>query len=453
MPTLDWLWCGAATPEALESSVRSWRPDVALLLEPSMAPVAIERLPAWALVAVDPRTAAVSDAVAAAMAGRGGWVSAAADSRRGDPPRHCFVAVSAPIYGDDQVRDVKARVEELRRTVAVQGLRALAGRPCLPESRPVLLRPYGRVSVPTRLRLRLRPVTLAMRSLSRPRRLAKDVLALAVIGVFRPIRDMVRTVRGTHPVRVFTFHRVTDLCRDKISISPEAFRRRIAYIARHHDVVDLETALGAIERKQPLHRPLAAITFDDAYRSVFDYARPILAERGLTACCFAATGLVGTDRRFAHDADSPLRPLLEVMDWTELAALRALGWDIGAHTATHQRLSACPPHEYPGEIAAPLAALRDRLGLEHVAIAYPYGGRTDIDGPALDAIVRAGYRACLSNYGGENFSGDGLFDVKRFNIGGAHEPLAWRTRVHGIDLGPLRQWRPRLPVRAGRRST
>jgi peptidoglycan/xylan/chitin deacetylase (PgdA/CDA1 family) len=283
-------------------------------------------------------------------------------------------------------------------------------------------------------------------------RLAKDALALAAIGVFRPIRDMWRTRRGTHPVRVFTFHRVTDLCRDKVSISPEEFRRRIAYIARHHDVVDLEAALDTIERKKPLHRPLAVITFDDGYRSVFDHARPILTERGLTACCFATTGLIGTNGRFAHDAASPVRPLLEVMDWTQLAALRSLGWDIGAHTASHPRLSACSPDEYAREIVAPLADLRARLGLEQVAIAYPYGGRADIDTPALAAIVHAGYRACLSNYGGENFPGDGLLDVKRFNIGGTLEPLSWRARVHGIDLGVLRRWRPRLSVSAGRRS-
>jgi peptidoglycan/xylan/chitin deacetylase (PgdA/CDA1 family) len=270
------------------------------------------------------------------------------------------------------------------------------------------------------------------------------VLALAAIGAYRPIRDMVRTLRGTHAVRIFTFHRVTDLCRDKTSISPEAFRSRVEYIARYHDVVDLQTALRAIERKQPLRRPLAAITFDDGYRSVFDHARPILSERALVACCFASTGLIGTDKRFAHDAASPVRPLLEVMDWAELATLRSLGWGIGSHTATHRRLSACSPDEYPSEIAAPLAELRDRLGLEQVAIAYPYGGREDIDTSARKAIVDAGYCACLSNYGGENFSGDALFDVKRFDLGGTHEPLSWRARVHGIDLGLVRRWRPRL---------
>jgi peptidoglycan/xylan/chitin deacetylase (PgdA/CDA1 family) len=279
---------------------------------------------------------------------------------------------------------------------------------------------------------------------SLPRRLAKDALTLVAIGVFRPIRDLVRTIRGTHPVRVFTFHRVTDLCRDTISIPPKAFRERLEYVARHHDVVDLETALVALERKQRLRRPLAVITFDDGYRSVFDHARPILVDRALPACCFVTTGLVGTDGRFAHDAASPVRSSLQVMDWTQLVALRSLGWSIGAHTATHKRLSQCPPEEYPQEIVAPLAELRDRLGVERVAIAYPYGRRTDIDGRALDAIVRAGYRACLSNYGGENFAGDGLFDVRRFDIGGAHEPLAWRARVHGIDLAGLRGWVPSL---------
>ncbi len=264
---------------------------------------------------------------------------------------------------------------------------------------------------------------------------------LVAVGLIRPIRDRWRTLRGRQPVRLFTFHRVTDACRDRITVTPAAFRERVEYIARHHDVVNLETALSAIACKTPLRRPLAVITFDDAYRSVFEHARPILAERGLAASCFAATALVGTDERFAHDAASPVRDLLDVMDWSELQALRTAGWSIGAHTATHQRLSACPTDAYAAEIDAPLATLRQRLGLDDVAIAYPFGGRTDISSRALNAIQRAGYRACLSNYGGENFPGDTLFDVKRFNIGGDMEPLAWRARVHGIDLGAWRAGR------------
>lgn len=273
---------------------------------------------------------------------------------------------------------------------------------------------------------------------SRVRRLAKSGAMLAAIGLARPIRDWWRTMRRTHPVRVFTFHRVTDVCRDKITITPAEFRERVDYIARHHDVVDLGTALRALEEKRPLRRPLAVITFDDAYRSVFEWARPILAERALTASCFAATDLIGTDKRFEHDAASPVRHLLGVMDWNELSALRASGWSIGAHTATHQRLSVCSADAYAAEIDAPLATLRERLGVNDVAIAYPFGGRTDINAQALTAIERAGYRACFSNYGGENFPDDSLIELKRFNIGGEMEPLAWRARVHGIDLGAWR---------------
>lgn len=282
----------------------------------------------------------------------------------------------------------------------------------------------------------------------RPRRLLKDALNLLGLGVLRPLRDAWRTLRRRHPVRIFTFHRVTDLTRDTISVPPDAFRERIAYVARHHDVVDIGTALAAIRTGRRLRRPLAAITFDDGYRSVFQHARAILAERGVPACCFVATDVVGTDRRFAHDASSPVRDALDVMDWTELAALHSSGWGIGAHTATHRRLSECAPEEYRRELDAPLAELRKRLGLTDVDIAYPYGGPRDINARALEAITRAGYRACLSNFGGENFPGAALMSVKRFDIGGSHhDPLTWRARAHGLDLRALRRWLRRRGAR------
>ena len=273
-----------------------------------------------------------------------------------------------------------------------------------------------------------------MNVVARLRRLAKAAVLAVAIGLFRPIRDRWRTLRRRHPVRVFTFQRVTAICRDKVTVTPDGFRERIEYIARHHDVVDLDTALRAIEENRPLRRPLAVITFDDGYQSVFEHARPTLAERGLPASCFVATGYVGTDKRFAHDAASPVRQSLSVMGWTDLGALHASGWTIGAHTATHQRLSACSAEAYATEIDAPLATLRDRLGLEEVAIAYPFGGRADINARARSAVHDAGYRACFSNYGGENFPGDPLLELKRFNIGGDMDSLAWRARVHGIDL-------------------
>lgn len=344
----------------------------------------------------------------------------------------------APIYQDDTMRAVQARAAELACRILGEVLHQLA----LGDMGATPQPPGGRTFRFPTLRQR---AALAWRLLTRgaaralaPRRLVKLASYLSMFYLFRPLRDLWRGVTGRHPVRVFTFHRISHLCRDGMTISPENLRRQIAYLRRHHDVVTIEQALELIANRARLRRPVAVLTFDDAYRSVYDVARPLLADLGLPACCFVSSDVVGPGRGFAHDASSPVRRYLEVMTWPQLRELRAGGWSIGGHSASHRRLSECDRHTLEQEIVGPLAVLRERLGIERPPLAYPFGGADDLS-PAAWSIARmSGYRACFSNFGGENFPGDDLFRLKRIEIGGDHPTITWMCRVHGIDLG---RWR------------
>src|SRR5207302_11520440 len=108
------------------------------------------------------------------------------------------------------------------------------------------------------------------RRLRDPRGILRTIALLAWLGLYRPARDLVRSLRRRHPVRVFTFHRVTDLCRDAMTVAPDVFERQVAYVRRHHDIVSLDHALEVLRSGTRLDRPLAVLAFDDGYRSVWD---------------------------------------------------------------------------------------------------------------------------------------------------------------------------------------
>lgn len=353
-----------------------------------------------------------------------------------------IAAARAPIYPADTPARLEARAAELGLTLFRAALDRLANGETPRARQP----PGGRTHRFPTLRQRFalwRNLALrrARRRLASPLYPVKIVAVAASLAVVRPLRDLWRTLRGTHPVRVFTFHRVTDLCRDGMTVPPDVFERQLAYLCRRHEVVGLDAALRLLASGARLRRPAAALTFDDGYRSVYDAAWPLMQRLGVPGTCFVSTGLVATTRRFEHDAASPVREHLGVMDWDQLAVLRDAGWQVGGHTASHARLAHCDEAALHAELDEPVRALRGRLGVTAPALAYPFGGPEDITPDGIRVARDAGYRACFSDYGGENFGGDDLFALRRIELGGDHDTLAWRAAVHGIDL---RRWRRRL---------
>lgn len=349
-------------------------------------------------------------------------------------------SATALIYERDTLAHVEARASELGRGLLSAALRdVLAG--C---DKGTLQQGTGQTNrAPT---IGQRFVLWRRRALRRARARAADPLGVVKIGVarawllvWRPVRDLVRTVRASHPVRVFTFHRLTDLCRDGMTVSPATFERQLEFIRRHHEIVGLDRAIELLAEGQRLKRPVAALTFDDAYSTVGRVAGPIMRRRGLPGTCFACTAFVGTQRRFDHDSTSVVRNNMDVMDWSELDALRQSGWEIGAHTANHVNLATVTGATLHDEVSSPRSVLSKWSASPRVALAYPFGGREDITTDGVLAAKEAGYTALLSNFGGENVPGDDPFLVRRVDLGGDHEEVMWKAAALGLDLGGWKQ--------------
>ena len=421
------------------AQLRAWRPALGIVIGDIRLPAVLRDLPSLGCIQVHGGVSSSGDRR---------WATSVVTRLSADPSadQERILSASAPITRADSLADIEARIEELGQLV----LRRVLENPETGWLRGGAVAARGgdlpfRPARPPGLRARLSNVMRRARPLANPRRLAKSVAAITILVLAAPARNLLRTLRRRHPVRVFTFHRVSSLCRDGMTVAPTEFRRQLRYLARTHTVLPLGKCLELARTRARLARPVAAITFDDGYRSVYTNALPIMQEEGLRGACFVSTDLVGTSRRFPHDAALPVIDLLEVMDWSELSALRAEGWEIGGHTATHARLSQCDGAMLKKELEEPLTVLEQRLGIAQPALAYPFGGQADISAAAVDCARRAGYSACLSDFGGENHPPFDSFDVRRIELGGDHASLSWKTRVHGMDVGGLRLWAARRP--------
>lgn len=111
-------------------------------------------------------------------------------------------------------------------------------------------------------------------------------------------------------------------------ISQAMFERHVESIGTHFRFVSLDEIGERASSGRPFTEPVAAITFDDGYRDVYENAFPYLRRKGIPAAVFVVTDLIDQPLWQTHDKlyylvekafsawDDPRRRLCELM--TEL---------------------------------------------------------------------------------------------------------------------------------------
>jgi peptidoglycan/xylan/chitin deacetylase (PgdA/CDA1 family) len=270
---------------------------------------------------------------------------------------------------------------------------------------------------------------------------------------------------------------------DIFSATGEQFDDQVAYLKRHLSIVTLQEAQafvdGTLGERTPQCRVL--ITFDDGYLDNYEVAFPILRSHGVQGVFFLASSMVGScsvpwwdriaflmkaakQRRFVLQYPAELivnieengitRSLRDVLalykspenidserfiqelkdrtkgddfpgtqrrclSWEEAREMIAGGMAIGSHTHSHTVLSQLGPEQQRGELAQSRAQLKEMIGVEIDALAYPVGGADCFSEQTQRLAKEVGYRAAFSFYGGTNLPGmTRPYDIKRIGVGG-----------------------------------
>ena len=192
-------------------------------------------------------------------------------------------------------------------------------------------------------------------------------------------------------VFVLCYHAVSERWPADFAVTPGELEGQLQHLVdRGYRGV---TFTEAVTRSDPGR--VVAVTFDDAFRSVLELARPILDRLGMPATMFAPTEFVGTGRPMAWPGidewvESPYSAELLPLTWEELTELSDAGWEIGSHSQTHPRLTQLDDAALERELRESKAECERRLARPCTSIAYPFG---DVDERVVGAAARAGYRA------------------------------------------------------------
>lgn len=208
---------------------------------------------------------------------------------------------------------------------------------------------------------------------------------------------------------ILLYHHVSDTTPVSTSISPRGFVEHLDLIeAQGFTVWPLTRLVSALQAGQPIPEHTIAITFDDAYISVYDQAWPELKRRGWPFTVFVNTQAIGD------------KPSL-YMSWSQLQAMAAENVTLGNHSHTHDHLLSqqhAPnwAERVKADIATASQLLEEKVGQTPTLFAYPYGEFN----PALKKVVSGqGLIAFGQHSGAVDYRSDFLA-LPRFPLGGAY---------------------------------
>lgn len=137
-------------------------------------------------------------------------------------------------------------------------------------------------------------------------------------------------------------------------VAASAFALQISILRSHslHGSA-LETCVGSSDLGKKV-----AITFDDAHRSNYDVAFPLIAVAGMSATMFVVPAWVG---RAGY------------CTWDQLREMHAGGWSIQSHTQSHPFLSTLNRKALTRELEDSRWEIEDRIGAPVVTLALPNG--------------------------------------------------------------------------------
>ncbi len=231
------------------------------------------------------------------------------------------------------------------------------------------------------------PVPVALRARARAHYDLTSVAA-RVLEVYQSAR-MRKVVPAVIPVLMY--HKIPDsplATKHQIYVTKENFEKHLAYFRKQAltpiTFIDyLKFASGERPLRDFPRRPII-LTFDDGYTDNYTNLLPLMQQYGYRGVLYLLGDFDLRHNQWDTDAD-PTEPRSEIMDLPQKQAFVAAGWEIGAHTLTHPKLTTLTLAAAVSEIQRSKSALEITLQTQVVSFAYPYGNCNE----ALKKVVRA----------------------------------------------------------------
>lgn len=227
---------------------------------------------------------------------------------------------------------------------------------------------------------------------------------------------------STQALVILQYHHISDDTPAITSTRPADFLAHMQLLQDEEmQIVDLKDALHKIQNNQPLAKNAVAITFDDAYDSIYDNAWPKLKELNWPFTIFVNPQQI--DNKVAN-----------MITWPQLKEMQDAGALIANHSQTHSYL--IEPHQEKDlatfldkEINGAEQRLLEELGTSHKLFAYPYG---EFNADIMQWLKEQGYIG-IGQHSGAVGPDTHFQAIPRYPAGGIYaNPSTLNTKLHTL---------------------
>ena len=211
-----------------------------------------------------------------------------------------------------------------------------------------------------------------------------------------------------------------------ISIKPELFQWQMGWLFENqYKVISLGSIVEDLVNGDPLPDRAVALTFDDGYACLFDYALPVVENYGFSATVFLVVNHCGGMNNWAGQPKSI--PSMPMLNWEQISEMDRRGVQFGAHTMNHPRLDQVQPEEIEWEIKGSKTILEEKLGHPVMSFAYPYGQKSS----SVCELVEREFRVACGTQLGMVTSSSDPYELERIEMFYLQNPRLFR----GLSLG------------------
>jgi len=130
---------------------------------------------------------------------------------------------------------------------------------------------------------------------------------------------------GYQAVPILTYYRFSKNKTGELTVAQAAFEEQMRFLKENgYRVITLDQLLDFLDFKCQLPEKSVVITFDDGWRSLYDFAFPILKDYGFPATLFIYTDFMGGRK---------------ALSWEQISILSKNGFDIQCKTKTHRNMA------------------------------------------------------------------------------------------------------------------